>query len=132
MQAGSNSSQDVATLMDSLGRAAVDAARALAGASTATKNAALAAAAAEIRKQRTAILEANRIDVQAAEQRALSPALLDRLTLDDARVAAMARGIEEIMALADPIGVVIAHWTRPNGLRIERVRVPLGVIGIIY
>jgi glutamate-5-semialdehyde dehydrogenase len=132
MPAGSDSSQDVATLMDSLGRAAVDAARALAGASTATKNAALGAAAAEIRKQRTAILEANRIDLQAAEQRALSPAMLDRLALDDSRVAAMARGIEEIIALADPIGVVIAHWTRPNGLRIERVRVPLGVIGIIY
>jgi glutamate-5-semialdehyde dehydrogenase len=132
MQSGSSSSQDVATLMDSLGGAAVDAARVLAGASTAAKNAALAAAAAEIRKQRTAILEANRIDVQAAEQRALSPAMLDRLALDDSRVAAMARGIEEIIALADPIGVVIAQWTRPNGLRIERVRVPLGVIGIIY
>ncbi|HKS56978.1 MAG TPA: hypothetical protein VJS12_16910, partial [Steroidobacteraceae bacterium] len=79
MQAGSISSQDVAALMDSLGRAAVDAARALAGASTATKNAALAAAAAEIRKQRTAILAANRIDRQAAEQRALSTAMLDRL-----------------------------------------------------
>ncbi len=132
MQVGSSSSQDVVTLMDSLGRAAVDAARALAGASTATKNAALAAAAEEIRKQRTAILEANRIDLQAAEQHALSAAMMDRLALDDARVAAMARGIEEIIALADPIGVVIAHWVRPNGLRIERVRVPLGVIGIIY
>jgi len=132
MQAGSSSSQDVATLMDSLGRAAVDAARVLARASTATKNAALAASAAEIRKQRTAILEANRIDVQAAAERALTPAMMDRLALDDARVAAMASGIEEIIALADPVGVVIAHWARPNGLRIERVRVPLGVIGIIY
>jgi glutamate-5-semialdehyde dehydrogenase len=132
MQAGSSSSQDVATLMDSLGRAAVDAARALAGASTATKNAALAAAAAEIRKQRTAILEANRIDLQAARQGELSAAMLDRLALDDSRVEAMACGIEEIIALADPIGVVIAQWIRPNGLRIERVRVPLGVIGIIY
>jgi glutamate-5-semialdehyde dehydrogenase len=132
MPAGSSSSQDIATLMDSLGRAAVDAARALAGASTSTKNAALAAAADEIRKQRTAILEANRIDLQAAEQRALSAAMMDRLALDDARVAAMARGLEEIVALADPIGVVMAHWVRPNGLRIERVRVPLGVIGIVY
>ena len=118
--------------MDSLGRAAVDAARALAGASTATKNAALVAAAAEIRKQRTAILAANRIDLQAAEQRALSAAMLDRLALDESRIDAMARGIEDIMSLADPIGGVIAHWSRPNGLRIERVRVPLGVIGIIY
>jgi glutamate-5-semialdehyde dehydrogenase len=132
MQAGSISSQDVATLMDSLGRAAVDAARALARASTATKNAALAAAAAEIRKQRTAILAANRIDLQAAGQRGLSTAMLDRLALDESRIDAMARGIEDIMSLADPIGGVIAQWSRPNGLRIERVRVPLGVIGIIY
>lgn len=132
MQAGSSSSQDVAALMDSLGRAAVDAAHALARASTATKNAALVASAEEIRKQRPAILEANRIDLEAAAQRALSPALMDRLALDEQRVAAMARGIEEIVALADPIGVVIAQWTRPNGLRIERVRVPLGVIGIVY
>jgi glutamate-5-semialdehyde dehydrogenase len=131
MPAGSSSSQDVAALMDSLGRAAVDAARALARASTATKNAALAASADEIRKQRTAILDANRIDLQAA-QPALSAAMTDRLALDEQRVAAMACGIEEIAALPDPIGVVIANWARPNGLRIERVRVPLGVIGIIY
>jgi len=130
--AGSSPSQDLATLMDSLGRAAVEAARALARASTATKNAALAAAADEIRKQRTAILEANRIDLQAAAQRALSAAMTDRLALDEQRVAAMARGLEEVAALADPIGAVIAQWTRPNGLRIERVRVPLGVVGIIY
>ena len=132
MQAGSSSSQEVAALMDSLGRAAVDAARALARASTAAKNAALAASAEAIRKQRTAILAANRVDLQAAEQSALSAAMLDRLALDESRIEAMARGIEDIIALADPIGVVIAHWARPNGLRIERVRVPLGVIGIIY
>jgi glutamate-5-semialdehyde dehydrogenase len=128
----SPSSHDIPALMNSLGRAAVDASRALARASTATKNVALAAAADEIRKQRTAILEANRIDLEAAAQRALSAAMMDRLALDEQRIAAMARGIEEVVALADPIGVVIAQWTRPNGLRIERVRVPLGVIGIIY
>ncbi|HEY7639921.1 MAG TPA: glutamate-5-semialdehyde dehydrogenase [Steroidobacteraceae bacterium] len=131
MQAGA-SSQDIATLMDSLGRAAVDAARALARATTSAKNAALAAAADEIRKQCSAILEANRIDVQAATERGLSGALLDRLALDESRVDAMARGIEAVMALPDPVGVVIAQWARPNGLSIERVRVPLGVIGIIY
>jgi hypothetical protein len=81
MQDESTSSQDVAALMDSLGRAAVGAARALARANTATKNAALGAAAAEIRKQRTAILEANRSDLQAARQHALSDAMLDRLAL---------------------------------------------------
>jgi glutamate-5-semialdehyde dehydrogenase len=114
MQAESNS-QDVAALMDSLGRAAVGAARALARADTAIKNAALGAAAAEIRKQRTAILEANRSDLQAARQRALSDAMMDRLALDERRVAAMASGVEEVAALADPIGVVTAAWTRPNG-----------------
>jgi glutamate-5-semialdehyde dehydrogenase len=132
MSAESSASQDVATLMDSLGRAAVGASRALARASTATKNAALAAAAAEIRKQRTAILAANSIDLQAARERALSDAMMDRLALDEQRVETMSAGVEEVAALADPIGVVIAAWTRPNGLRIERVRVPLGVIGIIY
>src|ERR1044071_3262125 len=132
MQAESSASQDVATLMDALGRAAVSASNALARASTATKNAALAAAAAEIRKQRTAILEANRRDLQAARERSLSDAMMDRLTLDEKRVEAMAKGIEEVAALLDPIGVVIAAWTRPNGLRIERMRVPLGVIGIVY
>src|SRR5687767_5404784 len=132
MQAESSSSQDITALMDSLGRAAVSAAQALARASTATKNAALAAAAAEIRKQRTAILEANRSDLQAAAQRGLSDAMMDRLALDEKRVAAMATGIEDVAALTDPVGGVIASWTRPNGLRIERVRVPLGVIGIVY
>jgi glutamate-5-semialdehyde dehydrogenase len=132
MQAASSTAPDVAALMDSLGRAAVGASRALARATTATKNAALAAAAAEIRKQRSAILEANRSDLQAARERALSEAMMDRLALDEQRVEAMAKGIEEVAALTDPIGVVIAAWTRPNGLRIERVRVPLGVIGIIY
>jgi len=132
MQAEASTSHNIAALMDSLGRAAVDASRALARATTATKNAALTAAAAEIRKQRTAILEANRSDLQAARERALSDAMMDRLALDEQRVAAMAKGIEEVAALNDPIGVVIAAWTRPNGLRIERVRVPLGVVGIIY
>jgi glutamate-5-semialdehyde dehydrogenase len=132
MQAESSASQDITALMDSLGRAAVAAAQALARASTATKNGALAAAAAEIRKQRTAILDANRSDLQAAAQRALSDAMMDRLALDEKRVAAMAGGIEDVAALTDPVGSVIASWTRPNGLRIERVRVPLGVIGIVY
>jgi glutamate-5-semialdehyde dehydrogenase len=132
MQAEATSSQDIGALMDSLGRAAVDAARVLARASTSTKDAALAAAAAAIRQQRTEILDANRNDLQAASQRALSAAMMDRLALDEKRVEALASGIEEVAALADPIGVVIAGWARPNGLRIERVRVPLGVIGIVY
>ena len=106
--------------MDSLGRAAVEASRSLARASTDTKNAALTAAAVRIREQRSAILEANRIDLQQAAQRQLSAAMTDRLALDEKRVEAMALAVEDVVALADPIGVAIAGWTRPNGLRIER------------
>ena len=121
---------DVQALMQQLGAAAVAAAGVLALASTVQKNQALAAAAAAIRSQRAEILEANAQDIHAAQD--LSNALLDRLRLDEGRVAGMARGLEEVAALADPVGTVMASWTRPNGLRIERVRVPLGVIGIIY
>jgi glutamate-5-semialdehyde dehydrogenase len=122
----------VATTLDALGRAAVSASQVLAQADTATKNTALKAAAAAVRAQSAAILAANRIDMQQATERGLSGSLLDRLKLDEGRVAAMARGLDDIAALDDPIGAVIAQWTRPNGMLIQRVRVPLGVIGIIY
>jgi glutamate-5-semialdehyde dehydrogenase len=118
--------------MDAIGRAAVDAARALGQATTAQKNAALTAAAVQIRSRCPAILAANKMDMQQAKDRGLSGAMLDRLALDEKRIEAMAKGIEDIVALADPIGAVTAEWTRPNGMRIQRVRVPLGVIGIIY
>ncbi|HEX2493061.1 MAG TPA: glutamate-5-semialdehyde dehydrogenase [Steroidobacter sp.] len=118
--------------MDAIGRAAVSAARVLAQASTAAKNTALLSAAAAIRERSAQILEANREDMQQARARELSDALLDRLLLDDKRIEAMARGLEDVAALPDPIGAVIADWTRPNGLRIQRVRAPLGVIGVIY
>jgi glutamate-5-semialdehyde dehydrogenase len=123
---------DVRTLMQTIGRAAVAAAERLALADSGTKNQALTAAAAAIRAQVAAILAANADDMFDANEADISGALLDRLSLDAARVEAMARGLEEIAALPDPIGVTIAEWTRPNGLRISRVRVPLGVIGIIY
>ncbi|AMN45953.1 gamma-glutamyl phosphate reductase [Steroidobacter denitrificans] len=123
---------ELAGQMDALGRAAVQAARLLARASSASKDAALLGAAAAVRAQRDDILAANALDLRQAGERGLSAALLDRLALDDKRVEAMARGIEEIAALADPVGTVMASWERPNGLRIARVRVPLGVIGIIY
>jgi glutamate-5-semialdehyde dehydrogenase len=123
---------ELAASMDALGRAAVVAARSLARAGSAPKNAALTAAAAQIRNQRAAILEANRVDLAGADQRGLSAAMKDRLALDERRVEAIARALEDVVALADPVGNVIANWTRPNGLRIERVRVPLGVVGIIY
>jgi glutamate-5-semialdehyde dehydrogenase len=123
---------DIHALMQQMGAAALEAAAVLALASTAQKNQALLAAATAIRTQGAAILEANAQDLQAAQVQGLSSALLDRLHLDESRVASMARGLEEVATLADPVGTVIAAWTRPNGLRIERLRVPLGVIGIIY
>lgn len=123
---------NIGAMMDALGREAVAAAQVLARASTQVKNEALQGAASSIRAKRAEILEANRLDMQSAKERNLSNALLDRLLLDDKRIEAMAKGIEEIIALADPIGTVIAEWSRPNGLRIQRVRVPLGVVGIIY
>jgi len=118
--------------MFALGRAARAAADELTRIPGAKRNQALEAAAAEIRASRAQILAANAKDMAAAEARGLSKAMLDRLMLDDKRVEAMAEGIEAIAALDDPIGKVIAEWDRPNGLRIQRVRVPLGVIGIIY
>jgi glutamate-5-semialdehyde dehydrogenase len=122
----------IADLMLGLGRAAKSAAKALAQASTETKNDALRAAAAAIRERRDELLAANGADVEQAAQRGLSAAMRDRLILNDQRIEAMARGIEDIVALPDPIGSIIASWSRPNGLQIERVRVPLGVVGIIY
>jgi len=129
-----NASTDnhIGSLMEGLGKAAVQAESVLALADTQTKNAALTAAAASIRARRAEILAANERDMAAARVAKLSAALLDRLSLDDKRVEGMARAIEDIVAIADPVGSVCAEWERPNGLRIQRVRVPLGVIGIIY
>jgi glutamate-5-semialdehyde dehydrogenase len=123
---------EVRELMQRIGAAAVRAAAELALADDATKARALKAAAAAMRARCAAILEANGADMAAARQAGLSAAMLDRLALDPKRVEAMARGIEEVAALADPVGTIAAEWTRPNGLVIQRVRVPLGVIGIIY
>ena len=126
------SGSDIGELMERLGRDAVGAAAVLARAGTAAKNLALAAAAAAIRDRAGQILEANSRDLSAARAAKLTGARLERLTLDEQRIEAMARGLEDIMALPDPVGVIAAEWQRPNGLRIQRVRVPLGVIGIIY
>jgi len=124
--------QSVPEIMSVIGRAARAAAVVLSIASTDQKNRALRAAAAALRARRHKILAANERDMQAAVAKGLAPALLDRLKLDEARVEAMARGLEDIEHLADPIGTVLAEWTRPNGMLIQRRRVPLGVIGIIY
>jgi glutamate-5-semialdehyde dehydrogenase len=118
--------------MRAIGRAARAAAAALAQASAQTRNRALNGAARAIRDRRGEILAANDGDMRAAREKSLTPALLDRLKLDDKRIEAMARGLEEIAAFPDPLGALLAEWTRPNGLAIQRVRVPLGVIGIIY
>ena len=119
-------------MLDTMGRAAVDAARVLAFAGTAQKDAALRAAAAELRRREPAILEANARDLESARDAGLGAAMLDRLALDSARLASIAASVEQVADLPDPVGTVIAEWTRPNGLRIQRVRVPLGVIAIIY
>jgi glutamate-5-semialdehyde dehydrogenase len=118
--------------MAEIGARAAAARAPLALASGEARNRALLAAARAIRAQAAAILAANAQDMQAARARGLSAAMLDRLQLNDKRVEGMASGIEQIAALADPIGGVSAEWRRPNGLLIQRVRVPLGVIGIIY
>jgi glutamate-5-semialdehyde dehydrogenase len=130
--AADQTTADIAAVMDDIGRRAVAAAATLALASTEAKNRALANIAAALRASVAAILAANARDMDAARTKGLSGAMLDRLALDAQRVAAMAEGVEAIAKLADPIGTVIAQWTRPNGLQISRLRVPLGVIGIIY
>ena len=114
-----------------IGRGARAAAERLAGASSEAKRGALVEAAQELRRRAALILAANAEDLAAVKVRATS-AFLDRLALDARRVEAMAKGLEDVAALPDPVGGIIAEWTRPNGLNIQRVRVPLGVIGIIY
>ncbi|MDE1173076.1 MAG: glutamate-5-semialdehyde dehydrogenase [Parvibaculaceae bacterium] len=123
---------DVPALMARLGREARAAAAVLALAPAKQKDAALLAAAMLIRANVDDLLEANMKDMTLARAKGLTPALLDRLELDERRIEAMAKGLEEIAALPDPVGTVIAEWDRPNGLHFERVRVPLGVIGIIF
>jgi len=125
-------SADIAALMNDLGARARAAAGPLSIASPDQKNAALEAMADALTRNEAAILEANREDMARGEEAGLSPALLDRLKLDPARIAAIAEGMRAIAALKDPVGSVIAAWDRPNGLQIERVRTPLGVIGVIY
>jgi glutamate-5-semialdehyde dehydrogenase len=123
---------DVAALMQDMGRRARAAARALAPAEPAKKTAALHAAARAIREQASAILQANEEDIAGARAGGAAAAFLDRLSLDAARVAAIADSVEIVAALPDPVGQVMAAWDRPNGLRIERVRTPIGVIAVIY
>jgi glutamate-5-semialdehyde dehydrogenase len=122
----------LAATMAELGRRAREAAVLLALASSDAKVAALTAAATAVRNRQNEILAANAEDVAAANANGIGAALLDRLALDPKRLEAVAKGLEDIAALPDPVGHVLAEWERPNGLRISRVAVPLGVVGIIY
>ncbi|MDS1136705.1 glutamate-5-semialdehyde dehydrogenase [Nitratireductor indicus] len=123
---------DIAALMNDIGKRARAAAGPLSIASCEQKNLALAGMADALLSNEDRILAANAVDMANGERAGLSPALLDRLKLDTGRIAGIADGIRAIAALKDPVGDVIAAWERPNGLSIERVRTPLGVIGVIY
>ena len=123
---------NIAVLMREIGEQARSSARVLALAPTAQKDRALAAMAAAIRARQAQILAANAEDMTEAKVSGATAAFLDRLALDERRVAAMADGLEVVCALPDPVGTVTERWTRPNGMTIERVRVPIGVVGIIY
>ena len=124
--------EDVARVVAELGRRARRAAASLRNASTDGKNRALAEAARLIRAESGAILAANALDIEAAKKTGMNEAMQDRLLLNAMRVEGMAKGLDDIVALPDPVGAVIEEWQRPNGLRISRVRVPIGVIGVIY
>jgi glutamate-5-semialdehyde dehydrogenase len=123
---------DIAGLMRDIGRHAKAAARVLALAGAEQKDKALAATAEAMRAGAGDILTANAEDMAEAKAAGATPAFLDRLALDPRRVAAMADGVDVVRALKDPVGTLMESWTRPNGMTIERVRVPLGVVGVIY
>lgn len=125
-------SNDIPALMKGIGEAAQVAGRALALASAEAKNLALTEGAKAIRARKDEIIAANEKDVAAGKDKGLTPALIDRLVLNEDRIEGMAAGLEAIAQLADPVGRVMAEWDRPNGLKIRRVAVPLGVIGVIY
>src|SRR5262245_35693155 len=122
---------NIAALIE-IGQRAKSAARVLALAPTAQKDRALAAMAATSRAREADGLAADAKDVAEAKAAGATAAFLDRLALDERRIAAMADGLDGVRALADPVGAATERWTRPNGMTIERVRVPIGVVGIIY
>jgi len=118
--------------IEAIAREAKAASRVLARADTRTKNRALVAMAEDLEKGLEKILAENRKDTETAAQAGISPALLDRLTLTEGRIAEMAGGLRDVVDLPDPVGEITRVWSRPNGLRVGRMRIPLGVIGIIY
>jgi glutamate-5-semialdehyde dehydrogenase len=124
--------QRLTDVLEQIGRQAVAASRELAQATTAQKNEALLAITRRIQQQTSAILAANEADVRAGAESGLSSAMLDRARLDPGRIRSIADSVRDVVQLPDPIGAVLSEWTRPNGLKISKKRVPIGVIGIIY
>lgn len=124
--------EDIGQVMADIGARAKSAARTLAKADAERKHATLVGMADAVWRNRSAIIDANIIDMAAGEEKGLSDAFMDRLKLDDARIRGMVDGLKAIAEMRDPIGDVIAEWERPNGLNIQRVRTPLGVIGVIF
>ena len=129
---GELSSEEIHDAVFTMGRQARTAAHSLAILSTRQKNAMLESMAAELREQSAGILEENARDLATGEANGLTSAMLDRLCLDEARLEAVAEGVEQVAGLADPVGEILDERTRPNGIRIQQIRVPIGVIGIIY
>ena len=127
-----NEQSAIGPMMAQIGAAAREASTVLAGASSSAKELALQAAADSIWDQRAAIIEANKKDLAFGAEKGLSPAMMDRLMLDEVRISAMADGLRAVAGQADPIGEVTQEWTQPTGLNIKRVRTPIGVIGVIY
>ena len=127
-----NRSDNIGELMRAIGGKAQSAARELLIAPTAAKQLALTAAATALRAAAPTILKANSLDLATAREAGRPASFIDRLMLDDARIEAIAKSLEDIAALSDPVGAVVTEWTQPNGLKFQRVRTPLGVIGIIY
>ncbi|QJE98194.1 glutamate-5-semialdehyde dehydrogenase [Luteolibacter luteus] len=123
---------EVFTAVETLARNARTASYRLSQLSTHAKNAILEAMAAELRARTPEIVAANALDLKAGEEKGLSKPMLERLKLDEKKVEAIARGIDQVVALPDPVGQVMDEWARPNGMRLQQVRVPIGTIGIIY
>ena len=132
LEKASNDDTDIATLMATIGKQAKASARIVAKAPSAQKDKALEVASSELLKATDEILAANVLDMQAGEAKGLSAAMLDRLKLTPERITAIAKGLDDIRGLKDPVGEAVAEWDRPNGLEISRVRTPLGVIGVIF
>src|SRR5690349_9748927 len=124
--------QSAQQIVNELGRKARVAASLLVQTSDTTINKVLDSIAAKLRDNTKAILEANEIDIAAGRQKGLSPAMIDRLKLNEQRVEGMAKGLEVIKSLPDPVGKILWETTRPNGMKIQRVSVPIGVLGMIY